>query len=825
MNVVGSLPSCLLHVSSTQKKLVNNSDPNTYSEFEVTLDNTQNLHSVVKIVPEEIFLPATGKIETLPYVSDVTLVFNEVEDLEETSVTHTVAFTIPENTPVTAVPQLVRTAIMTVYLGPNVQVSLTNDNTLQFYTVGSGGGPLKIYRNTNASAISITTGDIQGGTSNVSFALPTWNGFLAPFEISTLVTATQGFATMQMLSTGQIDWTFQNPTQNFQSSVTLDFTSAALMARKLGIVDYLLSNPQVGIWDSVNNLAIFFWGTDAAALAFTTTMPDNNWQIQFLPQTTGSATHGISPSIISATSSIITAVPASPSVVTSTSDLAGLPLSQLTNNKWNASTYDYSAVDPTDIVMFNMTNGFKGVKISLASPTALSQLSLHLSVPSFVAGLPPPYGTLQQRPSKVIVYGTTANGIDVISAASTTTLMSFASTQDLAMYFQSGGVVSTISPSWSTSVLDTHTVNGLVTEMGTAYSTININPAQTQYTEYSIVLLDNQFTATEKSTYATVTPTTNISQVRLDGSTTNSTVTILDNTQINFTDSGGLFGNYGANESYTITFDTRTTNTSNIIFNDFAFEGTRMDRMGIQFSNDGQNFSNAAETWLLQVTVETPPWNQDLVGTNANDSGGGWIIPRDVAEAQGVGMPVSQTISTNFRFIRFVFISDSATQDSGWDITIQNDSSTPYVDIVSLNEIRMYTTSTTTFSQSSAIWDYKQNTSSLPSIVGTSAVATTVRPANIDFVKLHSHEIAVNNYISHSGKIGDVFAVVPYTNLDQNNYVHKLLQDTQSGHVEYTNSRNLTRMLISVTDQNDRPVQLPLADDVHIFLRVYYLSR
>ena len=165
--------------------------------------------------------------------------------------------------------------------------------------------------------------------------------------------------------------------------------------------------------------------------------------------------------------------------------------------------------------------------------------------------------------------------------------------------------------------------------------------------------------------------------------TSNGTVRGLTNTTT-FTDSGNG-GVYQPNENYSITFDAGSGYSVNMTINSFGFEHTNTqmyDRLGVQTSNDGINFSNTTIPFFQTSAVVTPPYGTSFGGASWDSvaSKNGWILPRDEARAillggvPGNAFPALITYPT--RFVRFYFFSDVSTQDEGWNITLQPN--TPY---------------------------------------------------------------------------------------------------------------------------------------------------
>jgi hypothetical protein len=189
-----------------------------------------------------------------------------------------------------------------------------------------------------------------------------------------------------------------------------------------------------------------------------------------------------------------------------------------------------------------------------------------------------------------------------------------------------------------------------------------------------------------KEGFCTVRTTTtyagNSNSIALNSSTNNSTNSITNSTT--FTDSG-LDNDYSSNENYQITFDAGNGYTIDMVINNFNFEHSTYqmyDRMGFQTSSDGISFTNANVEWLQKSATSIPPWSNSFAGSswNSASSKNGYILPENTPRAILIGGVPSNsfpaTIGTGARYVRFFFISDGSSQDTGWNITLQPD--TPY---------------------------------------------------------------------------------------------------------------------------------------------------
>jgi hypothetical protein len=171
--------------------------------------------------------------------------------------------------------------------------------------------------------------------------------------------------------------------------------------------------------------------------------------------------------------------------------------------------------------------------------------------------------------------------------------------------------------------------------------------------------------------------------VELDNTTTG-TIRSLTNATT-FLDSGGSGGDYTGNENYSITFDAGLGYDTKITVNDFEFEHSTFsmyDRLGIQGSNDGVNFTNLTIPWLQTSAITNPPYGTSFGGSqwNSGASDNGWILPENTPRAILIGGVPGNTfpadIVTAYRYIRFYFRSDNSSNANGWDITLAPN--TPY---------------------------------------------------------------------------------------------------------------------------------------------------
>ena len=95
------------------------------------------------------------------------------------------------------------------------------------------------------------------------------------------------------------------------------------------------------------------------------------------------------------------------------------------------------------------------------------------------------------------------------------------------------------------------------------------------------------------------------------------------------------------------------------------------DRLGIETSADGTNFTNATVSWLQKSATSTVPWSTSFAGSywNSTSSKNGYIVPENMPRAILLGWD-QQPVVINARYIRFTFISDSSSNEPGWSIDL-----------------------------------------------------------------------------------------------------------------------------------------------------------
>lgn len=174
------------------------------------------------------------------------------------------------------------------------------------------------------------------------------------------------------------------------------------------------------------------------------------------------------------------------------------------------------------------------------------------------------------------------------------------------------------------------------------------------------------------------------SETVLLNNTTNGTTRTLTNDTSFFDSGAGAGGDYASNENYQIVFDAQVGYTADIVVNDIEFEALgssgQYDRLGVQGSNDGVNFTNLSVSWLQKMATSTFPYSTSFAGSSFNSSGSinGYVFPTTTTRAilLGSGSIPGATINTGFRYIKFLFFSDGSSQLAGWDMTLQPN--TPY---------------------------------------------------------------------------------------------------------------------------------------------------
>jgi hypothetical protein len=158
--------------------------------------------------------------------------------------------------------------------------------------------------------------------------------------------------------------------------------------------------------------------------------------------------------------------------------------------------------------------------------------------------------------------------------------------------------------------------------------------------------------------------------ILLNDTTTGQTFNITTNTR--FRDSGGD-SDYQPDESYVATFVAPEGTTASFTLNSFTFEhsgAVMYDRLGIQGSDDGLSWTNLTLAGFQTSANTTPPYSSSFGGTlyNSSQSINGWILPRDPTIFTEIGGDPLAQVNTDYRYLRFWFISDGSAQRAGWDI-------------------------------------------------------------------------------------------------------------------------------------------------------------
>ena len=183
--------------------------------------------------------------------------------------------------------------------------------------------------------------------------------------------------------------------------------------------------------------------------------------------------------------------------------------------------------------------------------------------------------------------------------------------------------------------------------------------------------------------------------VSLNNTTNGTTLPLKRSQQYTFTDSGGLGGGYSARENYEITFDLGEGKSGDIdiSINSINFEHggsltspIMYDRLGIESSTDGINFTAVKIQGFLTSSVSSPPWSERGIGVVGET---GYIFPRNnqvYTDLYGSGTPPSKITIRSVRAIRFYFIADSTTQFDGWDLTISAPSTSSSENNLAINQ-------------------------------------------------------------------------------------------------------------------------------------------
>ena len=172
-------------------------------------------------------------------------------------------------------------------------------------------------------------------------------------------------------------------------------------------------------------------------------------------------------------------------------------------------------------------------------------------------------------------------------------------------------------------------------------------------------------------------------EVRLTSATTGSLDNIGNDT-ITFLDSGGSTGDYLPLEVYGIVFAANAGSSVQIVFNDFEVEanGTlAYDRLGLTISDDASNWNNVNIVGLHKMKVADNPSNpanpeeRKFAGgsnTGPEQTNGGWLLPATPTLFEQNGGTMGPTYDLGARYLRFKWNSDTSTEKSGWNLTIQS---------------------------------------------------------------------------------------------------------------------------------------------------------
>ena len=142
---------------------------------------------------------------------------------------------------------------------------------------------------------------------------------------------------------------------------------------------------------------------------------------------------------------------------------------------------------------------------------------------------------------------------------------------------------------------------------------------------------------------------------------------ILITSNILFTDSGGTGNNYNSNENYVIVFDAGTGSTIDWKINSLSFEhGTSSlwDILKYQFSNDNNTYYNISQAGFHVSSTSNTTGNVFPDGTAFITSNQGTL-----------------NYSSEYRYVKFTFYSDSSVTEPGWNIILKSSSNSSNVSI------------------------------------------------------------------------------------------------------------------------------------------------
>lgn len=144
-------------------------------------------------------------------------------------------------------------------------------------------------------------------------------------------------------------------------------------------------------------------------------------------------------------------------------------------------------------------------------------------------------------------------------------------------------------------------------------------------------------------------------------------ISITSNNNILFTDSGGTGNNYSNSENYVIVFDAGFGSKIGWTVNSLSFEhgsSSLWDRLKYQFSNDNNTYSDIYQDGFHVSSKSNTTGNVFPNGTDFITNNGGTL-----------------NYSSEYRYVKFTFYSDSSVTEPGWSIILKSLSNSSNISI------------------------------------------------------------------------------------------------------------------------------------------------
>jgi len=819
-SVISNLPSCLLHLSSEDETKKANVEK--YDRFTCHLSNTLNLQSVLKIVPEEAWIPKQV-ISTASQESELLEIEYQIFDSYGSLATYQQTLPAVTEASESKVGALLQDAIRSNW-NQGFAILQSGDTLAAFDPTYSNK---KIFRNSVPEAFTFVRPlDAAGTTESLVFAMPQWGddykdgAWLDANMVKDQHANPSGgfFCSVSFVAGAPITtmtWTFTRDTGTTAQaphSVVLDFSNNPTMADKLGLKTATHTGGQVEPrWDEEENqLIIFFDGNNATntSVSLQSVIADNTIGLRFIQTPSSEAQLGL-------------LFPGLTTVDTVISEIQSSVTNRVNPTRWgklsdfgNGTTT--SVATPTDFsvkpeggahlfIVNTSQNEHATVSAADLSPQSLDYIMMTIDCPTNAAY------SLENRPKTVWIYGSNdGNNWTPVSALDTTSYWktSYTATDQTVTYgtqtvtYERGGL---------------HTLHIPCNPNNDSYiywkaemkENFLSNPTP-QFRHYPAALSHSAFATTVK--YSAGDPVTNLIDVNAIGGA------------CTFVDSGGDTNNYGASENYSYEFFVPPGDSLAIFIDDgFVLEGTAFsiyDTLKLQVWN-GTQYNDFPEPWLNKYSTKPS------------------VFPPDISSAVASGAVVldGRIVMLLTDRVKFEFNSDSNQQRAGWKIGIisnkhsQDIGQHAYItDFQGVKAVSTLTFHSATNNATQLVKagvdltnDYITPASALDFNSGTITAYTPVqyKPA---FIKVHSSELARLNHINTRGQVDDVIFVCPYDVGGSADHAYKRHDDVMFSHVEYASTLNISTLTIRLTDEYDNPVFLPKSAIMHMFLRVFYVQ-